>query len=171
MAITLDAGSAFPTTEVSKLGGGTITLGQADDWQLIIVYRGQHCPICKKYAKALEPMQSKFADIGVSVALVSGDPEEKAQAFVDETGYTGAVGYDLSIADMQTLGLFVSDPRSPEETDRPFAEPGLYVVNADGNVQMIDVSNAPFLRPDLEGVLNGIKFVRDKGYPIRGTHA
>jgi hypothetical protein len=81
------------------------------------------------------------------------------------------VGYDLSIAQMQDLGLYVSDPRSPLETDQPFAEPGVFVVNADGNIQILDISNAPFARPDLEGLLKGIKFVRDNDYPIRGTHA
>ena len=49
--------------------------------------------------------------------------------------------------------------------------PGVFVVNGDGNIQILDISNAPFARPDLEGLLNGIKFVRDNDYPIRGTHA
>ena len=80
------------------------------------------------------------------------------------------MGYDLSIAQMQSLGLYISDPRSPKETDRPFAEPGLFVINADGMIQMVDVSNAPFLRPDLQSVLNGITFIRKNDYPIRGTH-
>jgi hypothetical protein len=47
----------------------------------------------------------------------------------------------------------------------------VFVVNGDGNIQILDISNAPFARPDLEGLLNGIKFVRDNDYPIRGTHA
>jgi hypothetical protein len=72
---------------------------------------------------------------------------------------------------MRTLGLYLSDPRSPQETDRPFAEPGLFVVNADGKVQVIDVSNAPYSRPDLAGLLNGIKNTREKNNPIRGTKA
>ena len=33
---------------------------------------------------------------------------------------------------MLALGLYVSEPRSEEETDRPFAEPGVFVINADG---------------------------------------
>ena len=81
-----------------------------------------------------------------------------------------AIGYDLSVTQMRELGLFVSDPRSPLETDRPFAEPGLFVINAEGDIQIIDLSNAPFARPDLQSLLNGVKFIRDKDYPIRGTH-
>jgi len=65
----------------------------------------------------------------------------------------------------------VSQPRSPQETDRPFPELGLFVVNPQGQAHIIDISNAPFARPDLEGILNGLKFIKERGYPIRGTAA
>jgi len=41
---------------------------------------------------------------------------------------------------MKSLGLYVSEPRSEQETDRPFAEPGVFVVNADGLLQVLDIS-------------------------------
>lgn len=72
---------------------------------------------------------------------------------------------------MRQLGLYISEPRSPQETDRPFSEPGLFVVNPQGLVHIVDVSNAPCVRPDLKGVLNGINFIKERGYPIRGTAA
>ena len=37
-----------------------------------------------------------------------------------------------------------------------------------GNIQIIDISNATFARPDLEGLLGGIKLVRANDYPVRG---
>ncbi|MFD0391286.1 hypothetical protein ACFQ4K_31090 [Tistrella bauzanensis] len=70
---------------------------------------------------------------------------------------------------MRGLGLYVSAPRSAQETDRPFAEPGVFVINPDGAVQIVDISNAPFARPDLAALLRGISFVQAKSYPIRGT--
>lgn len=63
----------------------------------------------------------------------------------------------------------VSDPRAPQETDRPFAEPALFVINPEGDTQIIDVSNARFVRPDLLSLLKGLQFVIGKGYPIRGS--
>jgi hypothetical protein len=37
---------------------------------------------------------------------------------------------------------------------------------------MFDISNAPFARPDLNGILKkGVKFIQEKRYPIRGTLA
>ena len=72
---------------------------------------------------------------------------------------------------MRALGLYISEPRSPRETDRPFPEPALFVVNPQGNIQIIDISNAPFARPDLNAVLKGLKFIQEKQYPIRGMLA
>lgn len=169
----LAAGTALAQLDVKKLGGGTITLGAPQggrDWQMVVIYRGLHCPLCKKYLAQLEEMQGQFHEVGVDVVVASGDPEDKAQAMAEEKGLSLPMGYDLSVEQMQTLGLYVSDPRSPKETDRPFPEPGLFVINGDGLIQMVDVSNAPFLRPDLQSVLNGITFIRNNDYPIRGTH-
>lgn len=170
----LEAGSNFPKTEVAQLGGGKITLGvpRGDhDWQLVVVYRGLHCPLCKNYLAKLQELEADYNALGVDVVAVSGDPMAKAQAFADEKELTIAMGYGLTVGQMKTLGLYISDPRSPAETDQPFAEPGLFVVNGDGAIQIVDVSNAPFARPDLQGIANGIKFIRGNDYPIRGTHA
>ncbi|MDF2231138.1 peroxiredoxin-like family protein [Albimonas sp. CAU 1670] len=164
-------GAPFPDISVPKLGGGELALGKperAGDWRLLVVYRGKHCPLCHRYLAGLQELAARAEEIGVALAAVSGDPEPKARAFVDETGVTFPVGYDLSLEQMQALGLYVSDPRSPQETDRPFPEPAVFVVNGDGAVQILDLSNAPFARPDLAALLNGIAFVREKDYPIRG---
>ncbi|UXX84217.1 peroxiredoxin-like family protein [Roseovarius pelagicus] len=170
---TLDAGTNFPQQTVKRIGGGTMDLGTPQDgrdWQMVVVYRGLHCPICKKYLTRLEMLLSRYHENGIDVVTVSGDPQDKAQTMVDELGLTMPVGYDLSIAQMRALGLYISDPRSPQETDRPFAEPGLFVINANGDLHIVDVSNAPFSRPDLEGLAGGLEFIRNKDYPIRGTH-
>lgn len=169
----LEAGQAFPNVDVHKLGGDVMTLGTPNgghDWQLVVVYRGLHCPLCKKYLAQLDEMAGDFNALGVDVVTVSGDPKEKAQSMVDEKDLSLPVGWGLTLEQMSTLGLYISDPRSPEETDRPFAEPGTFVINAEGNIQIVDISNAPFARPDLEALLNGIKFVRGNDYPVRGTH-
>ncbi|MEM7597810.1 MAG: peroxiredoxin-like family protein [Pseudomonadota bacterium] len=171
---TLHAGETFPKQTVAQLGGGEMVLGApggGHDWQMVVVYRGLHCPLCKKYLAQLEAVKDKFYALGVDIVAVSGDPEDKAQAMVDETGLSVPVGYDLTEAQMHALGLFVSTPRSAQETDRPFPEPGVFVINAEGQLQIIDVSNAPFARPDLEMLAFGLDFVRANAYPIRGTRA
>jgi hypothetical protein len=57
------------------------------------------------------------------------------------------------------------------ETDHNFSEPALFVINENGGLQIVDLSNNPFVRPELESLVNGIGWIRnpDNNYPIRGT--
>jgi peroxiredoxin len=165
----LQAGATMPRLTLPKVGGGDIALGGEGRWQMVVVYRGKHCPLCRRYLKTLDDLLEDFRSIGTEVVAVSGDPKEKAESEVSEEGWRFPVAYDLSPEEMRTLGLYISEPRSPQETDRLFPEPGLFVVNPKGKAHIIDVSNAPFARPDLQGVLNGLKFIRERDYPIRGT--
>lgn len=168
-------GEIFPKITVPKVGGGEIELGapsDGHDWQLVVVYRGRHCPICTRYLKELDGIVADLGKIGIDVVAVSADPEERASNQIAEAGAGFPVGYDLSIPQMRELGLYVSDPRSAAETDRQFSEPGLFVVNNEGKLQVADISNAPFARPALSSVLMGLSFIKnpDNNYPIRGTH-
>jgi len=176
-------GLPFPDISVSELSGKMLSLAdivQPGNWKLIIFYRGLHCPLCISYLKELESMQKAFAESGVENMAVSADSAEKAQTLVDEHGLTLKLGFGLSVPQMKQLGLYISDPTGPRETDRPFCEPGLFVLNADRLVQIIDISNAPFARPELskiKGALDYIRLPEDKRhdphgaiYPIRGRH-
>ena len=96
------------------------------------------------------------------------DPEEKAQADQDEFGWNFDLGYGLSEGQMATLGLYVSDPLSPEENDRRFAEPGTYVLRPDGSLLLVATSNGPSARPDLVELLDGMIFTKTNDRPPRG---
>ncbi|MBO0332109.1 AhpC/TSA family protein [Sneathiella sp. CAU 1612] len=171
----LTAGQKFPKIEVPLVSGGTTVIGEenseAENWRLVVIYRGKHCPICMRYLTQLESLKGEFEAAGLDVIAISGDGYEKAAAVAKDNALSFPVGYDLSIAQMEELGLYVSDPRSPKETDQPFPEPGLFVIRPDNVIQIIDISNAPFARPELAGILRGVKFIRENDYPVRGTHA
>lgn len=170
MGAKLDAGTAMPELTLPKVGGGTVTLGGArDGWQLVVVYRGKHCPLCKRYLSGLKDLAAGFTAAKTEIVAISGDPREKAEAFAAEITPSFPIGFGLTVADMRRLGLYVSVPRSPQETDRQFPEPGLFVVNPEGRAQIIDISNAPFSRPDLGAILSGITLIQERSYPIRGT--
>ncbi|MEL6547693.1 MAG: redoxin domain-containing protein [Myxococcota bacterium] len=172
----LEAGGAFPKLEVAKLGGGTLKLGDARggrDWQLVVVYRGRHCPMCTEYLGELKEIAAEFESEGIDVVVVSADTEEKAREHTrDKLGLNLDVGFGLSVPQMEELGVYISPPRSAKETDRPFAEPAMFVVNEEGDVHVVDLSNNPFVRPDLSQLLRGLRWIRkpDNHYPIRGTH-
>lgn len=170
----LQAGVKFPDITVTMLNGDMKSLGKPEnghDWKLVVVYRGQHCPICTKYLNQLETVKKSFYDAGVDIIAVSADSKEQLESHLEEKiDISFPIAYGLSVEQMDTLGLYISDPRSEKETDHPFAEPATFVINADGNIQIIDISNAPFARPELESLASGLSFVRDNDYPIRGTH-
>jgi len=169
------AGDKFPDITLPLLGGEEeVPIGQPtgdNTWQMVVVYRGKHCPLCSKYLAQLEEIKDKFYEQEVGLIAVSGDPLVKAQDQAKNVGLTIPVAYGLSIEQMKQLGLYISEPRSPQETDQPFSEPGIFVVNDKGQVQVTDISNAPFSRPDLEHLASGLGFIRDSknNYPIRGT--
>ena len=101
---------------------------------------------------------------------VSDDSLDRSEPHIAKLGVDLAIGYDLSIAQMRTMGLYISKPRSDAESPRPFAEPGLFVINSDGSLQVTDISNGPFVRPHLETLVGGLEFIRnpEHNYPIRG---
>lgn len=170
----LAADQAFPDITVPSIQGGEIHLATPsvpNDWRLVVVYRGKHCPICTSYLKKLNELLPELNALGVDVVAVSADSEARAKQQVNEVNPNFEVGYNLSIEQMQKLGLYISQPRSAQESDRPFAEPGLFVINADGNIQVLDISNAPFARPELNSLLMGLRFIRnpENHYPVRGT--
>lgn len=165
-----DAGGPLPKMAFAKLGGGSISVGgPRDRHSLFVVYRGKHCGRCKRYLNGLEQRLDAWRQAGFDISVVSADTQAKAQADKDEFGWTFDLGYGLSEAQMRELGLYVSSPLSPDETDRPFAEPGIFCVRPDGIIQVVCLSNGPAARPDLDELLDGMKFNIAHQRPARGT--
>ena len=163
-------GSVLQPMSFPKLGGGTLDIGgMRENWTLLVVYRGKHCPRCKKYLNILDAMRDDWRTAGFDVAVVSADPAEKAMADQKEFGWGFDLGYDLSEDQMATLGLYVTNPLSDAETDRRFAEPGTYVIRPDGSLLLIAISNGPSARPELAELLDGMIFTKDNDRPPRGT--
>lgn len=153
-----------------KVGGGEITVGGTrDNWTLLVVYRGKHCPRCKKYLNILSAMKGDWESSGFDIAVVSADTAEKAQADMAEFGWDFDLGYGLSEDQMATLGVYVTDPLSPGESDRRFAEPGTFVMRPDGSQIVVAISNGPAVRPDLAELLDGMVFNKTNDRPTRGT--
>jgi len=174
MTTKLTPGEEIPDIVLPLLGGGETKLGSPNDgsvWRIIIVYRGKHCGVCTRYLGALNAILSDLEALKVDLLGVSADTQEKAKAQMELVKPEFPVAYGLSVQQMRELGLFVSDPRSALETDAPFSEPGLFVVNGEGILQIVDIANYPFMRPDLEWLVKGIGFALnpENNYPIRGT--
>jgi len=161
----------FPAISLQILSGNSLTLGQPpqEQWQMLVIYRGLHCPICKKYLRQLSDMKADFDKMNVQIVAVSTDPEDKARKFAADAGLDFEVAYGLSLDQVRELGLYVSTPLDSKETDQPFAEPGMFFIRPDGGLHFAEIASAPFCRPDLEMIKMGVGIIQDKDYPARGT--
>lgn len=153
----------------ANVAGGTLQIGAPKDrWTMLFVYRGRHCPRCKRFLNKLNAALAAWTAV-MDVVVVSSDSHEKAQADKAEFGWTFDLGYGLTEAQMRALGLYVSDPLSEAETDGRFAEPGAFGIRPDGALMLVDISNGPAARPDLEELLDGMTFNITNNRPTRGT--
>jgi peroxiredoxin len=162
-----DAGSPFPPIGWPSVGGGSLTVAREPGWRMLVVYRGRHCGLCRKYLRELDDLLERFTERAIAVYAVSADARDKAEDEAREERWRFRVAYDMTPQDMRRLGLYVSPPTN--DVDHPFAEPALFVVNPDGKTQVVAVTNAPFSRPELRMVLEGLKTAQDEHAPIHGT--
>lgn len=172
----LSAGSELPVLSVTTLQGESLQLGKArgdNNWQMVVIYRGKHCPLCTRYLNSLENYYSRLQKIGIDLVAVSGDSLAQLQEHSQQLNVSFTLAYGLTLTQMKQLGLYISEPLSPQETDHPFAEPALFIINSEGKIQVIDLANIPLVRPDLDTLLYGLEWLRDPNthYPIRGTYA
>jgi len=164
------AGASFPALAVTLTSGQKITVGGVSDrWHLLVVYRGKHCGRCKKYLNILEDMQTQWHEAGFDITTVSADSLTKAKEDITEFGWTFKVGHNLSEPDMRRLGVYISEPLTPDEADGRFSEPAVFCLRPDGTVQIAALSNGPSARPDLAELLDGMIFTINNDKPARGT--
>jgi peroxiredoxin len=171
----LQAGAEFQSLPVRDGQDALVDIskpGNGADWQMVVVYRGRHCPLCTKFLNNLAGFRQRLLDIGIDVAAVSADSKEQMEEHLSRLDVNFPFYYGLTIDQMQDLGLYISIPRSEQETDHNFPEPGLFLVNSEGRLQVIDISNNPFARPDIEVFVSGLEWIRapENNYPIRGTY-
>ena len=174
MTKKIAAGSVFPNIVVRDLNDDAVDLSRIEapyDWRLIAVYRGRHCPMCTRFLNNLQEYVKTFRELKVDLIAVSADSAAQASEHLERLNVEFSICHGLSLEQMQQLGVYISSPKSPQETDHPFAEPALFLVDDEGLVRLVDIANSPFLRPDLELVVRGLRFARnpENHSPIRGT--
>ena len=70
-----------PALNVPLTQGGRFVLGAnpGATFDLLVFYRGLHCPICAKYLMELERLAPEFASRGVQVVAISNDDVDRGQ--------------------------------------------------------------------------------------------
>jgi peroxiredoxin len=143
---------------------------------VICFYRGLHCPICATYLTEFENRVPDFAQRGYASIALSTDGAERTRAMADNIGASSLrFGYGLPLRVARDWGLYVSAGRGKTsiglEEPALFAEPGLFVVNADGTLYYGSVQTMPFVRPHFRELVAALDFAIDRNYPARGEYA
>lgn len=166
-----------PALNVALTTGDRFVLGAAPGgrFDLIVFYRGLHCPLCAKYLLELERLAPEYAKRGVQVIAVSSDDETRAKAMAEKINAQGVkLGYGLSLASARQWGLYISASRGKTsigiEEPALFSEPGVFIVRPDGTLFYGATQTMPFARPGFQDLLGAIDFVIANDYPARGEY-
>ncbi|MDN3493797.1 peroxiredoxin-like family protein [Winogradskyella bathintestinalis] len=158
-----------PDLNINLINGTEWTLSQQDpkNFTLVIVYRGLHCPVCKKYLENLQTKLSEFDDLGVNIIAVSSDTEETAKKTYDEWDIGDVpLGYEFPIEEARKWGLFIS--KGIKDEPETFIEPGLFLIRPNQELYCASIQTMPFARPGLDDMIKAIKFTLKEDYPARG---
>jgi peroxiredoxin len=174
---TLMPRQPVPALALSLLDGSHYRLGErpAERFDLLVFYRGLHCPVCAKYLSELNRLLSDFAQRGVEAVAISSDGEERARAMSAKTGGELRFAYGLALAKAREWGLYISSSRGKTsigiEEPALFSEPGVFLVRPDGTLYYGAVQTMPFARPGFQDLIGAIDFAIAKDYPARGEYA
>lgn len=164
-----------PDLAVPLAGGGAWRLADQspDNFTLVVVYRGLHCPICKGYLADLNRKVADFAERGVTVVALSSDDQDRAETAKDEWRLDQLpLGYGLDLETARRWGLYISTSRGTTslgiEEPALFVEPGLFLIRPDGTLYFGSVQTMPFARPNFADILKALDFVLANDYPARG---
>jgi len=166
-----------PALNLPLTSEGRFVLGAAPgkNFDLLVFYRGLHCPLCAKYLIELERLSGEFSQRGVQLVAISSDGEERARQMAQKVGAKGVqFAFGLGLRSARQWGLYISAGRGKTsaglEEPELFAEPGVFLVRPDGTLYYGAVQTMPFARPPFQDLLAAVDFVVAKDYPARGEH-
>ncbi|NNU15200.1 AhpC/TSA family protein [Parvularcula sp. ZS-1/3] len=167
----LTPGKIVPELEVPMLGGDSWRLANsaAQNFTMLIFYRGLHCPICKKQLKQFLEHRERFEELGVTTVAISMDSQKRASKAYENWELNGlTLLHDLPEATAREWGLYISEGFQESEPE-VFSEPGLFLIRPTGELYAAYVQSVPFSRPPFDDLASGLEYIMKNDYPARGT--
>jgi peroxiredoxin len=176
-AMSLLPRQPVPSLDVATLDGARFALGVPPPltFDLLVFYRGLHCPVCARYLTELERFVPEFEQRGVHAIAISSDGEDRAREMAKKIGAKKLrFGYALPLAVARDWGLNISTSRGKTsigiEEPPLFSEPGLFLVRPDNTLYWASTQTMPFARPHFDEILAAIDFAQKNDYPARGEY-
>lgn len=166
-----------PSLDLPLTTGGRYLSGQqsGERFDLLVFYRGLHCPICAKYLIELERLGEEFQKRGVRIIAISSDEVSRGQAMADKVQarlIEFAYGLDLGMARQWGLYISTSKGKTSIGLEEPalFSEPGVFLIKPDQTLYYGSTQTMPFARPSFSDLLAAVDFAIQKDYPARGEY-
>jgi peroxiredoxin len=153
----LNPGDPFPRLTMNVLGGGTLTVPDAfaDDFAVVLFYRGAWCPYCNAQLRAFQRSGQALADAGIRVAALSVDDEQTTAELAARHGLAFPVGYGADARAVAALtGAFVNP-------DPVFLQSTGFVLDPAGNVVVSVYSNGAIGRLAPDDVIGLVGYLRE----------
>ncbi|GAA3824753.1 redoxin domain-containing protein [Streptomyces chiangmaiensis] len=102
---------SFPTLTLTQAGGQTLTLPDAfaDNFGVVLFYRGSWCPYCTAQLRAFQRAGERLAETGIKVVALSVDDEPTTAELITKLGLTFPVGHTADAAAISAAtGAFVN---------------------------------------------------------------
>lgn len=117
-------GERAPLFEVKTFDGGLFTLGAGADGPVVINFWASWCGPCRIEAAAIQEAYERFGGSGVRfIGVALQDTEEASKSFMDEFGWTFAVGPD------ETGGIM--------KLYKVFGIPKTFIIAGDGRISYV----------------------------------
>jgi peroxiredoxin len=157
----LNPGDPFPSLTISATDGQALTVPDAfaDDFAVVLFYRGAWCPYCNAQLRAFERAGQALADAGIRVVALSVDDKETTEALAARHKLTFPIGYGADASAIAALtGAFVNpDPVYLQSTG--------FVLDPAGKVVVSVYSSGAIGRLVPEDVLGLVRYLREHSAP------
>jgi peroxiredoxin len=153
----LHPGEKFPQLTMTVPEGQTVTIpdSQADEFGVVLFYRGSWCPYCIAQLRAFQRASDSLAQAGIRVAALSVDDEVTTAALVAKHGLTFPVGHSADARAVAELtGAFVND-------DPVYLQSTGFVLDPQGKVVVSVYSSGAIGRLVPEDVIGLVRYRRE----------
>ena len=144
-------------------------------FNLLVFYRGLHCPLCLDYLTELKYLTYEFFKRKTKIIAISSDNEDRAQQMYNKIGRPDfPIGYNLPLSTASAWGLYISEGRGKTsvgiEEPAKFSEPGVFIIRTDQTLYYANIQTMVFARPSFKGLLQALDFAIEKNYRARGEY-
>jgi len=153
----LGVGSKIPEFELTDLNGNTVrTSDMTGSPTVYLFYRGNWCPLCMAQIAELVERYKQMAELGITVCLISSQPESYTQALAKEheVPFRFLVDRDNKVAESLDIAVRKGVPAGlPGGYEADTVMPTLIVTNGAGTIVFSDQTDNYRVRPEPDAFL------------------